>query len=194
MFRWADRFYNPMGLLRYDIKDVRREYTRLRNQLKKSLTSLRKAGYRKSAYVRRASRLGRTAQKNLSDDEVRSQLSDIHRELVKPWSTPEGMAEHRKNTIEGLHNYGYEFVNEDNLDDFEEFMEEFKGTAAALQYNSDQVAEMYELIRERNISNKSFKKYFDEYMKGQHELERTKPGKRSGYYNRIIREAYTEKN
>lgn len=189
MFRWADRFYNPLGLLRYDIKDVRKEYTRLRNQLKKKLTALRKAGYRKSEYVRRAARLGRVAQKHLSDDEVRSQLSDIHREMIKPWLTPEGMAEHRSRTIEGLHNYGYEFVNEKNLDDFEKFMEEFKGTAVALQYNSDQVAEMYELIRERDITNASFKKYFDAYMKGQNELERTKPGKRSGYYNRIVREA-----
>lgn len=189
MFRWADRFYNPYDLAKRPIKEVRKEYTRLRNIMRRSLTALRRAGYRNSEYVRRASRLGRTSQRHLSDEDVYSQLSDIHRELIKPWSTPEGMREHRQRTIEGLHEYGYDFVNEENLDDFEMFMEEFKGVAQALNYDSYRVAEMYDLLRERNISNRIFRNSFEEYMRGANELARTKPGRRTGYYSRIIKAA-----
>lgn len=130
-FSWQREDYTPAGLANVPTKEIEKEYSRLRDIAMKRLERLRLSKF--SSY--------RTAQnflffyaprfKNLKDmpkKSLPSALADLRYFLESPYGSVSGYREVRKKQLTSLHNHGYKFVNESNLDDFIDFMGYVKGS------------------------------------------------------------------
>ena len=81
---------------------------------------------------------------NMTKIELSSMLSKLNKFTQSESSTIKGYKESRQKTIDSFNENGYEWVNDDNLDDLLEFLDDFKEGAESQQYGSDDALLMFE--------------------------------------------------
>lgn len=131
-FSWQREDYTPAGLANVPTKEIEKEYSRLRDIAMKRLERLRLSkfsSYRTAQnflffYAPRFKKL-----KDMPKKSLPSALADLRYFLESPYGSVSGYREIRKKQLGSLHEHGYDFVNESNLDDFIEFMQYVKGSA-----------------------------------------------------------------
>lgn len=106
--------YNPYTLRKHSISDLRKEASRLRSVANKRISRIQAAGYHTRAQFASLSTL-KTPQ------DVKGYLSDLYRFLSGP-STLKESRSRRAKTISDFVNAGFEFVNDENLDIFLEYL------------------------------------------------------------------------
>lgn len=101
---------------------------------------------------------------DMSKLELSSVLSKLNKFTQSDSSTIKGYKESRKQTIDTFNENGYEWVNDDNLDDLLEFMDDFKEGADSQQYGSDDAMIMYEQADRLGISSDDLKDNMDLFI------------------------------
>lgn len=81
---------------------------------------------------------------DLTHLELASMLSKLNKFTQSESSTIKGYKESRQKTIDSFRESGYEWVNNDNLDDMLEFLDDFKEGTESQQYGSDDALLMFE--------------------------------------------------
>ena len=96
--------------------------------------------------------------------ELASMLSKLNKFTQSESSTIKGYKESRQKTIDAFNENGYEWVNEDNLDDMLEFLDDFKEGADSQQYGSGDALLMFEQADRLGISSDDLKSNMDLFM------------------------------
>lgn len=163
-------FYTPSNLkamLEGDkdmVRAVRKEYTRLRDIAQKRLKRLKAAGYEDTeAYRRNVSHYPKLKDIQ-TKSELAQRLSDLSRFISSEMSTVSGIKSRAQKTIESLSEHGFGFVNESNLQDFGEFMEQYRDQLLDMEYDSGDAAEVYSIAIKHKLDPEKVAENFEFYL------------------------------
>ena len=163
-------WYTPYNILisgRRDQSAVRKEYSRLRDVAQKRLKRLEKKAPKSKAYKKY-----KNSFKKLKDietpEELASRLSTLARFVQNKETTLKGYKEAKLKKIATLKEHDFDFVTEDNLEEFGDFMEEFRNLLLDMEYDSSDAAELFGIVQKKKLKpekvKKNFEKYLDKYV------------------------------
>ena len=145
-------------------KQVRKEYTRLRDISQKRLKRLAAAGYTDTEVYQRNYKHYPKLKDIKSKSELAQRLSDLSRFVGSSQSTVKGIKERNKQTLETLKEHGYGFVNESNLRDFGDFMEQYRDQLLDMDYDSGDAAELYRIVEKHGLDPNKVATDFEFYL------------------------------
>lgn len=142
--KWPLRTYNPYMLNTYDFEEVYTEYRKQRKALQARLRKMRGSGFENSLEYKKLKKVAYRRMTRMKEEQFKSDLSTIVKEgLFNPRTTPEGYEYNISKTLEALHARNYNFVTRENVEEFGNFMTEFKSVAESLGYDSAEVADAW---------------------------------------------------
>ena len=164
----AGENYTPAALSRFADSDIETEYTRLRKAALGRLKTIGKSEFKESdVYIQNKDRYNLTAKQILRQGGVsllKYRLASIYRFLSKQASSVTGLREQAQSALKKLHEHGYLFVNNNNLQEFGRFMEATRLSAEAMRYDSERVAELYDASKKDKVPVDVVIKYFELFM------------------------------
>ena len=160
-------WYLPTNLtreLKSDPAAVRKEYTRLRDIAQKRLKRFEAAGLTNTQAYRKNVKHYPLLKDIKSDYELAGRLSDLERFITAKAGSVSGQKEIRKKSIATLHDNDYTFVNEENFDDFTDFMESYRDQLYDMEYDSGDAADLFGVVVKQKIDPEKVKKDFDFWL------------------------------
>lgn len=142
-------------------KEVRKEYTRLRDISQKRLKRLAAAGYEESQTYKQNVAHFPKLKDIKSPFDLAQRLSDLSRFITSPRSTVSGMKSTRSKALDKLHEHGYDFVNQSNLDAYGEFMEEYRNQKLDREYDSGDAADAFRVLEKHGVDPKDAEADFE---------------------------------
>ena len=145
-------------------KEVRKEYTRLRDISQKRLKRLAAAGYSNTEVYQRNVYHYPKLKDIKTKSELAQRLSDLSRFVGSTQSTVKGLKAREQKTLESLRESGYTFVNESNLKDFGDFMEQYRDQLLDMDYDSGDAAELYRIVEKHRLDPDKVSEDFEFYL------------------------------
>lgn len=145
-------------------KEVRKEYTRLRDISQKRLKRLAAAGYSNTEVYQRNIHHYPILKDIKTKSELAQRLSDLSRFIGSTQSTVKGLKAREQKTLESLRESGYTFVNESNLKDFGDFMEQYRDQLLDMDYDSGDAAELYRIVEKHRLDPDKVAEDFEFYL------------------------------
>lgn len=170
--------YTPLALeLTWDMKDVRKEYSRLRSIWRKRYERLLKSDYKdinlvKDRPIQRYKQLKDTT----SDREIYHLLSELSTIIASDRTTVTGLKKREKEQMQHINDaYGTELKTHEDLSDFGRFMEQLRDFASDRIYDSDFAVELYS--DGEKLSTGKMLDLYKEFLKtGSRNIEKLKSG------------------
>lgn len=160
-------------------KEMRAEYSRLRSIAQKRLANLRRAGYTDDNFYRYNAERYVPLADIKNEKQLMQKLSDIANFLSSRKSIVRERKKKEADILERMHKNGLDFVNEDNLQRFGEFMEAFRQEKIDSIYSSDQAADLFDIAIEKRISFNALQKNFEEFLGQEEKISKIKRRKSS---------------
>lgn len=113
--------------------------------------------------------------RGMSEEQMRQGLADVSRWLREPSHTVRGYKSQRAAMIDAFHEKGYDWVNEENYEDFIDYMEELREEYGSKVFDSSAAADVYGQTDRIGIPSDVVKKNFDYFADHLDELDRMKP-------------------
>ena len=160
-------WYLPTNLtkqLKSDPAAVRKEYTRLRDIAQKRLKRFEASGLTNTQAYRKNVKHYPLLKDIKSDYELAGRLSDLERFISAKAGSVSGQRAIRKKSIVTLHDNDYTFVNEENFDDFTDFMESYRDQLYDMEYDSGDAADLFGVVVKQKIDPEKVKKDFDFWL------------------------------
>lgn len=170
-------------------KEVRKEYTRLRDISQKRLKRLKAAGYEQMDVYQKNYKHYPKLKDIKSKSELAQRLSDLSRFVGSTQSTVKGLKDREKKVLAQLKKHGYKYVNESNLSDFGDFMEYYRDAMYDLEYDSGDAAELFTVVEKNKLDPEKVKEYFDFWLENLEEAKKIrKAKKRTGKTAEVLEE------
>ena len=138
--------YTPLALeLTWDMKDVRKEYSRLRSIWRKRYERLLKSDYKEINLVKdRPIQRYKQLKDITSDREIYHLLSELATIIASDRTTVTGLKKQEKEQMQHINDvYGTELKTHEDLLNFGRFMEQLRDFASDRIYDSDFAVELY---------------------------------------------------
>lgn len=138
--------YTPLSLeLTWDMKDVRKEYSRLRSIWRKRYERLLKSDYKDSNLVKdRPIQRYKQLKDITSDREIYHLLSELATIIGSDRTTVTGLKKREKEQMEHINDvYGTELKTHEDFLNFGSFMEQLRDFASDRIYDSDFAVDLY---------------------------------------------------
>ena len=138
--------YTPLALeLTWDMKDVRKEYSRLRSIWRKRYERLLKSEYKDVNLVKdRPIQRYKQLKEITSDREIYHLLSELATIIASDRTTVTGLKKQEKEQMQHINDvYGTELKTHEDLLNFGRFMEQLRDFASDRIYDSDFAVELY---------------------------------------------------
>lgn len=170
-------------------KEVRKEYTRLRDISQKRLKRLAAAGYTDTdVYKKNVSHYPKLKDIK-TKSELAQRLSDLSRFVASSQSTVKGLKEREQKVLKTLRKSGYKYVNESNLSDFGEFMEYYRDAMYDLEYDSGDAADLYTVVEKNKLDPEKVKEDFDFWLENIEDAKKIRKAKRrTGKTSEVLEE------
>lgn len=174
----------PAMIMKYEsLQEMSREYTALRDVFQKRFKRMEAAGDDVTGnsavyqYWHNQFHQGIPTLKSLHGDtrQIAYQLSKMKRDMSEVDSTTRSVKRKIKNRIKGLHEAGYDFVDEKNLKDFGKFMEMFRRRKLDNVIGSPEIAEIYGKVRQY-FNKSTILKEWEYFKKNADMLDDMTPG------------------
>lgn len=170
--------YTPLALeLTWDMKDVRKEYSRLRSIWRKRYERLLKSDYKDINLVKDRP-IQRYKQLNdiTSDREIYHLLSELATIIASDITTVTGLKKREKEQMQHINDvYGTELKTHEDLLNFGSFMEQIRDFASDRIYDSDFAVELYS--DGEKLSTGKMLDLYKEFLKtGSRNIEKLKSG------------------
>lgn len=173
IFKFNRFSYTPVGAKQLTDRNLREEYSRLRSIAVKRLQRLGNSEWNDTDLYLRSKNKFKKLKDIKNERELRYLFSDLHYFLESPRSSVTGLDKIRKQSLDTLHQHGYDFVTKKNFRDFGRFMEWAREHAQAYMYDSDQVAKAYnELAVKRNLSQQEIESAFRAWSRRERKLQK----------------------
>ena len=182
-------WYYPTNLsqqLKANPAAVRKEYTRLRDIAQKRLRRFEATGLTKSQAYKKNVKHYPLLKDIKSDYELAGRLSDLERFITAKAGSVSGQREIRKKSIATLHENDYKFVNEENFDDFTDFMEAYRDELMDLEYDSGDAADLYGVVVKQKLDPEKVKADFEFWLENIELAKSMRTDNKSiGDYNKV---------
>lgn len=170
--------YTPLALeLTWDMKDVRKEYSRLRSIWRKRYERLLKSDYKDINLVKdRPIQRYKQLKDITSDREIYHLLSELSTIIASERTTITGLKKREKEQMEHINDvYGTEIKTHEDLLNFGRFMEQLRDFASDRIYDSDFAVELYS--EGEKLSTGKILELYKEFLKtGSRNIEKLKSG------------------
>ena len=170
--------YTPLALeLTWDMKDVRKEYSRLRSIWRKRYERLLKSDYKDINLVTdRPIQRYKHLKDITSDREIYHLLSELATIIASDRTTVTGLKKREKEQMQHINDvYGTELKTHDDLLNFGRFMEQLRDFASDRIYDSDFAVELYS--DGEKLSTGKMLDLYKEFLKtGSRNIEKLKSG------------------
>lgn len=170
--------YTPLALeLTWDMKDVRKEYSRLRSIWRKRYERLLKSDYKDINLVKdRPIQRYKQLKDITSDREIYHLLSELATIITSDRTTVTGLKKQEKQQMQHINDmYGTELKTHEDLLNFGRFMEQLRGFASDRIYDSDFAVELYS--DGEKLSTGKMLDLYKEFLKtGSRNIEKLKSG------------------
>lgn len=113
--------------------------------------------------------------RGMSEEQMRQGLADVSRWIRDPAHTVKGYKTKRSEFLDAMHEKGFDFVNEENYEDFVDFMEDLREEYGSKVFDSGAAADVFSNTQRIGISPEIVKKNFDYFAEHMDELDRMKP-------------------
>lgn len=165
---WATEDYSPRNLAKRDIKEVKKEYSRIRSILRKRLERMEGTEWEKSEYYKKHKDGFKTLKEIKSDRELFYELNKLAKTLVSQKSSIGGLEKEREHFLEVMNSKDSAYrgiVNEDNYWDFIEYMKALEEMGIKYQYDSKRELEYFKENRKEIKKMIDDKEKLDEHFK-----------------------------
>ena len=180
--KYSPEWYTPRNLERVDPKEVRSEYSRLRDIAQKRLQRIEAGSKGATDWTRteiyKTYRKGVPKLSDVSKEHLPYELSKLARWVESDYSRIGYLKKRMRSSIKKLHERGYDFVNERNFLDFTEFMEEYRRQKLDHVYGSPDAVELYGALQKRGISSSDVYNDFMDWLENAEALSKIKVKKR----------------
>ena len=170
--------YTPLALeLTWDMKDVRKEYSRLRSIWRKRYERLLKSDYKDINLVKdRPIQRYKQLKDITSDREIYHLLSELATIITSDITTVTGLKKREKEQMQHINDvYGTELKTHEDLLNFGRFMEQLRDFASDRIYDSDFAVELYS--DGEKLSTGKMLDLYKEFLKtGSRNIEKLKSG------------------
>lgn len=170
--------YTPLALeLTWDMKDVRKEYSRLRSIWRKRYERLLKSDYKDVNLVReRPIQRYKQLKYITSDREIYHLLSELATIIESDRTTITGLKKQEKEQMRHINDvYGTELKTHEDLLNFGRFMEQLRDFASDRIYDSDFAVELYS--DGEKLSTSKMLEIYKEFLKtGSRNISKLKSG------------------
>ena len=170
--------YTPLALeLTWDMKDVRKEYSRLRSIWRKRYERLIKSNYKDINIVKdRPIQRYKKLKDITSDREIYHLLSELSTIIASDITTVTGLKKREKEQMQHINEvYGTELKTHEDLLNFGSFMEQLREFASDRIYDSDLAVDLY--ADGEKISTGKLLDLYREFLKtGSRNIEKLKSG------------------
>ena len=170
--------YTPLALeLTWDMKDVRKEYSRLRSIWRKRYERLLKSDYKDINLVKdRPIQRYKQLKDITSDREIYHLLSELATIIASDRTKVTGLKKREKEQMQHINDvYGTELKTHENLLNFGRFMEQLRDFASDRIYDSDFAVELYS--DGEKLSTRKMLDLYKEFLKtGSRNIEKLKSG------------------
>lgn len=155
--------YQPDALQQgYSEKELRKEYTRLRDIAQKRIKRMGESEFRESqTYKYNVNRFSKLADIG-SKSELTHLLGDLARFLTASRGSIAGMKEERQRSIDTWHEKGATFVNAGNYNDWIDFLVFVKDFVGFNYW--EKAADMYQQAKKEGISTQEIMNNFEAYQ------------------------------
>lgn len=150
-------------------KDIRAEYSRLRDIAQKRLQRLGRS--EPESYAYRENVGAYAPARRLSTSQIVDLLPDLARFITARAGSVSGIRAIRKQTLETLHERGYDFVNARNLREFGEYMEDWRSRRELHSIGSPDVADFYGWASEHKVDIDRIRSDFAGWLSKREELK-----------------------
>lgn len=170
--------YTPLALeLTWDMKDVRKEYSRLRSIWRKRYERLLKSDYKDINIIKeRPIQRYKQLKDITSDREIYHLLSELSTIIVSDITTVTGLKKREKEQMQHINDvYGTELKTHEDLLNFGRFMEQLRDFASDRIYDSDFAVDLYS--DGEKLSTGKMLDLYKEFLKtGSRNIEKLKSG------------------
>lgn len=170
--------YTPLALeLTWEMKDVRKEYSRLRSIWRKRYERLMKSDYKDINLVKdRPIQRYKQLKDITSDREIYHLLSELATIIASERTTITGLKKREKEQMERINDvYGTELKTHEDILNFGRFMEQIRDFASDRIYDSDFAVELYS--DGEKLSTGKMLELYKEFLKtGSRNIEKLKSG------------------
>ena len=173
--RYDVDWYQPSNL-RFNMKqegskEVRKEYTRLRDIAQKRLKRMGNSIWSDTqTYLRNVHHYPKLKDIK-SESELAARLSDLSRFITAQTSTVSGMEAQMKKSLKTLHEHDYNFVTRENYIFFGKFMEEYRFQKLDEMYDSGDAADTFNALETQRVDPEKVKEDFEFWLQNQKVLE-----------------------
>lgn len=102
-----------------------------------------------------------------SDKELAHLFTEVYRFTTAKTSTITGLKRQRETAIEILHERGYTFINKNNIRAFGDFMEDLRQRKIASLYDSERLAELFNMAEKKGVDPAKVAERFTDYLREQ---------------------------
>ena len=170
--------YTPLALeLTWDMKDVRKEYSRLRSIWRKRYERILKSDYKDINLVKdRPIQRYKQLKDITSDREIYHLLSELSTIIASDRTTVTGLKKQEKEQMQHINDvYGTELKTHEDLLNFGRFMEQLRDFASDRIYDSDFAVDLYS--DGEKLSTGKMLDLYKEFLKtGSRNIEKLKSG------------------
>lgn len=170
--------YTPLALeLTWDMKDVRKEYSRLRSIWRKRYERLLKSDYKDINLVTdRPIQRYKQLKDITSDREIYHLMSELATIIASDITTVTGLKKREKEQMQHINDvYGTELKTHEDLLNFGSFMEQLRDFASDRIYDSDFAVDLYS--DGEKLSTRKMLDLYKEFLKtGSRNIEKLKSG------------------
>ena len=172
---YDEEWYQPANLRKQmkegKLKEIRKEYTRLRDISQKRLKRLGNSMFRDTQMYKRNVNHYPLLKNIQSESELAARLSDLSRFITSQTSTVSGMNAQMNRSLATLHEHDYKFVTKENFISFGKFMEEYRFQKLDELYDSGDAAETYEALEKHRVDPEKVKEDFEFWLQNQETLQ-----------------------
>lgn len=173
---YDEEWYQPANLRKEmkegNLKDIRKEYTRLRDISQKRLKRLGNSMFKDTQMYKRNVNHYPLLKNIQSEAELAARLSDLSRFIMAQTSTVSGMNAQMNRSLATLHEHKYNFVTKENFIAFGKFMEEYRFQKLDELYDSgDDAAETFNALEQHRVDPTKVKEDFEFWLQNQKTLE-----------------------
>ena len=151
-------------------KEIRKEYTRLRDILRKRIETINKSEFAGQGIAGQFPD-GLPKLSEMRPEDLPYVLQQFATAIRSNSGSLKGLRKRRKDTLESLHESGYTNINEENIASFARFMEEARERGLEKVYGSDTIATLYDTTIAIGISPDEVMKDFTWWVDNVEDLE-----------------------
>ncbi|MBQ1571895.1 MAG: hypothetical protein IIZ78_12265 [Clostridiales bacterium] len=113
--------------------------------------------------------------RGMNETEVRTALADVSRWIREPSHTVRGYKRNRDSLLDTFHQQGMDYVDENNFEDFIQYMDELREEYGSKVFDSGDAADVYNNAQRIGIPTETVKKNFNYFAEHLDEMDRMRP-------------------